>query len=136
MKSRDAVTYLLLDDGNGDRIVGYYCLSAGSVSMEAAPAAIARRAPRPIPVVRMGRFAIDSDYQNRGWGAELLREALLSAVSGADVIGARALLVDAISDRAASFYRRYGFVESPTHPLQLFKSLQQIKASAGFPWPT
>lgn len=131
MESRDAVTYLLLDDDEGDRIAGYYCLSAGSVRREQAPASVARRAPEPVPVVRMGRFAIAADYQGHGWGAELLREALLSAVSGADLIGARALLVDAIDDDARAFSRRFGFVESPINPLQLFKSLDEIRASAG-----
>ena len=131
MESRDAVTYLLLDDDASDRIAGYYCLSTGSVRRDEAPLTIARRAPEPVPVVRMGRFAIDSAYQGLGWGAELLREALLSAVSGADLIGGRALLVDAISDEASAFYRRFGFVESPIHPLQLFKSLKDIRASAG-----
>lgn len=131
MESRDAVTYLLLDDDQGDRIAGYYCLSAGSVRKEHTPASVARGAPEPVPVVRMGRFAIDAVYQGLGWGAELLREALLSAVSGAELIGARALLVDAIDDDAVAFYRRFGFIESPTHPLQLFKSLRDVKASAG-----
>ena len=115
----------------GSSSSGYYCLSAGSVRKEAAPGEIARRAPEPIPVVRMGRFAIDCHYQGSGWGAELLREALLSAVSGADLIGGRALLVDAISEDARSSYRRFGFVESPIHPLQLFKSLREIRTSAG-----
>lgn len=130
MESRDAVTYLLVDSGHDGRIAGYYCLSTGSVRKHQAPPPMARRAPEPIPVVRMGRFAIDSDYQGLGWGAELLREALLSALSGAEVIGGRALLVDAINDRAAAFYRRFGFVESPIHPLQLFKSISDIQASA------
>lgn len=131
LESRDAVTYLLIDDEQGDRIAGYYCLAAGSVRRDDAPPSVARRAPEPIPVVRMGRFAIDADYQGLGWGAELLREALLSAVSGAELIGGRALLVDAISDQASAFYRRFGFVESPIHPLQLFKSLRDIEVSAG-----
>jgi ribosomal protein S18 acetylase RimI-like enzyme len=131
MESRDAVTYLLLDDDKGDRIAGYSCLSAGSVRKDQAPPSVARRAPEPIPVVRMGRFAIDADYQGLGWGAELLREALLSAVSGAELIGGRALLVDAIGEQAVAFYRRFGFVESPIDPLQLLKLLSDIKASAG-----
>lgn len=131
MDSRDAVTYLLLDAAENERIAGYYCLSAGSVTKEEAPADLARGAPKPIPVVRMGRFAIDLRYQGAGWGADLLREALLSAARAVDSIGARALLVDAISEDASHFYRRFGFVESPIHPLQMFKALREIRASAG-----
>lgn len=83
MESRDAVTYLLLDDEDDqERIAGYFCLSGGQVELEAAPTEVSRRAPDPIPVIRMGRFAVHQDYQGQGWGADLLREALLSAVEG------------------------------------------------------
>lgn len=128
MGSRDAVTYLLLDD---EIIAGYYCLSAGQVSRAEAPAHLSRRAPDPIPVVRMGRLAVDSKYQGQGWGAELLREALLSAVSAVTLIGGRALLVDALNAGAIAFYRRFGFVASPVHPLQLLISLDVVAASGG-----
>lgn len=132
MESRDAVTYLLLDGEPGDEgIAGYFCLSAGEVRRDEAPATIARRAPEPIPVMRMGRFAIDTRYQGNGWGAELLREALLSAVAAGTLIGARALLVDAISDQAAAFYLRFGFSRSLTHQQQLFYDLRVVEASAG-----
>jgi GNAT superfamily N-acetyltransferase len=131
MESRDAVTYLLLDDdADGEPIAGYFCLSAGEVRREDAPVALARRAPEPIPVVRMGRFAVDLTYQGHGWGAELLREALLSAAAGGRHLGARALLVDAISARAVVFYERFGFVVSPIHPMQLLYDLRVVEASA------
>lgn len=78
MESRDAVTYLLMDGPpDGEVIAGYFCLASGSISRYAT-AAMARRAPEPIPAVRMGRFAIDLSAQGQGWGAELLREACLA----------------------------------------------------------
>ncbi|RIK05393.1 MAG: GNAT family N-acetyltransferase [Acidobacteria bacterium] len=132
MRSRDAVTYLLLDEESEvSRIAGYFCLSAGEVRREDAPSGVARRAPEAIPVVRMGRFAIDEAYQGKGWGAEMLREALLSAVSGGRLIGARALLVDAVSEQAIHFYKRFGFIESPIRREQLFYALRVVELSAG-----
>lgn len=128
MASRDAVTYLLMDD---EIIAGYYCLSAGQVSRAEAPDSLSRRAPDPIPVVRMGRLAVDTAYQGQGWGADLLREALLSAVAAVTLVGARALLVDALDAGAVAFYRRFGFVVSPVHPLQLLVSLDIAAASGG-----
>lgn len=128
MKTRFAVTYLLLDDD--DAIVGYYCLSAGAVRRADAPANLTKRAPDPIPVIRMGRFAIDQRLQGQGWGAELLREALLQALSGSETIGARALLVDAISENAERFYQRFGFTASPIHPMQLLHDLRIVRDSA------
>lgn len=126
MDSRDAITYLLMDV---DTIAGYFCLSAGSVSKEQAPAALARRAPDPMPVIRMGRFAIDLRYQGRGWGADLLAEAIRSAAASSQVIGARALLVDAIDQTAKDFYLGHGFAESPIAPMQLLVQLQVVNRS-------
>jgi GNAT superfamily N-acetyltransferase len=132
MESRDAVTYLLIDDApDKERIVGYYCLSSGSVTKVNIPEVMAKRAPDPIPVIRMGRFAIDRSVQGQGWGADLLREALLSAVAGATVVAARAMLVDAISEAALVFYLRHGFKVSPIHPMQAFFDLRTVAASAG-----
>lgn len=135
MTSRDAVTYLLLEENASDatagRIAGYYALSAGQVLREAVPLAIGRRAPEPIPAIRMGRFAIDRAHQGAGLGAGLLREALLSAVAAGRLIGARVMLVDAISENAAAFYQRFGFEHSPIHSMQLLRDLRVVAASAG-----
>jgi GNAT superfamily N-acetyltransferase len=132
MERRFAVTYLLMAD---DDIAGYFCLASGQVRRDDAPPPIARRSPDPVPVIRMGRFAIHRDRQGQGWGAELLGRALLHAVSGSRQIGARALLVDAISDDAAAFYQRFGFTASPIHPLQLLYDLRVVAASAGLDRP-
>lgn len=130
MASRDAVTYLLVDDETG-AIAGYYCLSAGEVRRDAAPPDLSRRAPVSVPVVRMGRFAIDYRYQGHHYGADLLREALLGAVAAGELIGARALLVDAISEQAKAFYLHFGFEPSPIHPMQLLYDIRAIAAAAG-----
>lgn len=132
MESRDAVTYLLLDEEAGAAVIaGYFCLSAGQVARDEMSGAMGRRAPDPVPAVRMGRFALDTRYRGQGWGGELLREALLGAVSAGTLIGARVLLVDALNESAARFYRRYGFEASPTHPCQLRVDLRVVAASAG-----
>jgi ribosomal protein S18 acetylase RimI-like enzyme len=137
MESRDAVTFLLLDEDRLDEpsIAGYYCLSAAEVSREAAPGAMGKRSPDPIPAVRMGRFAIDLRYQRQHWGAEMLREALLGAVTAGALIGARVMLVDAISEAALAFYSRYGFSRSPIHPMQVLYDLREVAASAGYDTP-
>src|SRR3546814_11781938 len=88
METRDAVTSLLLDDHAGEeaRIAGYYCLSSGEVARDATPGQMGRRAPNPIPAVRMGRFAIDLEYQGQVWGADLLRDAPLRTVTAGELI--------------------------------------------------
>ncbi len=132
MESRDAVTYLLMDERVEPAVIaGYFCTSAGQVSRGSAPPGMTTRAPDPVPVIRMGRLAVNETHQGQGLGADLLREALLSAVSASRLTGARLLLVDALNESARRFYERWGFEPSPTHPMQLLYDLRIVEASAG-----
>jgi GNAT superfamily N-acetyltransferase len=112
-------------------IAGYFCLSAGDVRKEAAPTSLITGAPQPIPVIRMGRFAIAVSYHGQGWAADLLREALLRAVAASELIGGGAMLVDALNHGVKQFYLRFGFEPSPLHPQQLLCDLATIARSAG-----
>ena len=75
--------------------------------------------PDPVPVMVIGRLAIDSGYQGRGLGRALLRDAVLRTMQAADIAGIRALLVHAVSDDAKRFYERCGFQPSPADPMTL-----------------
>jgi GNAT superfamily N-acetyltransferase len=92
-------------------VVGYYTLVAGQVEHPAATSSVSAGVSRhfPIPICLLARLAIDNSWQGRGIGGGLLRDALRRAVAAADQIGIRAVLVDAIDDEAANFYRHYGF---------------------------
>ena len=103
----------------GRAVVGYYCLSAGAISHVAAPKAMRRNMPDPLPVVLLGRLAIDRRYHNRGLGQALMRDAMLRAVHVASDTGVFAVLVHALSDAAKQFYLSRGFVESPLQPMTL-----------------
>lgn len=91
------------------RVVGYFALSAGSVEHEDAPGSLRRNTPNPIPVIILARLAVDGAEQGNGLGASLLREAMLRALQASDIIGARALLVHALDDKAARYYEGHGF---------------------------
>ncbi|HWQ36625.1 MAG TPA: GNAT family N-acetyltransferase [Blastocatellia bacterium] len=110
-----------------DRVVGYYCLSAGSVVHAVAPKSLRRNMPDPIPVVVMGRLAIDQRYHRRGLGSGLLKDAVLRTLHSADSLGIVALLVHAVSEEAKDFYLANGFVESPTQPLTLCLALEMAR---------
>jgi GNAT superfamily N-acetyltransferase len=111
----------------GNRVVGYYSLAAGSVQHGAATGRVRRNMPNPIPVVLLGRLAIDRTWQGRGIGADLLRDAVLRTLSVAETIGVRAILVHAISDAAKAFYERHGFRVSPVEPLTLMITLAETR---------
>ena len=103
----------------GNRIAGFYCLSAGAIEHASAPGKIRRNMPEPIPVIVMGRLAVDLAYQHKGMGPALLQHAMERAQQTAETIGIRALLVHAKDERAAALYAKFGFVPSPLDPLML-----------------
>lgn len=109
-------TYVSESEG---RIVAYYCLAAGSLEHANAPGSMRRNMPDPLPIVVMGRLAIDKNFQGKGIGAELLLNALDRTSSVSTQIGIRAMLVHAKDDRAVAFYKHFGFVSSPIDPLTL-----------------
>lgn len=104
---------------SGKRIAAYYCLSAGSIQHAAATGQIRRNMPEPIPVLVLGRLAVDVGFQKRGVGPMLLLHALERTQEVAKTAGIRALLVHAKDEATAAFYKRFDFVESPLDALML-----------------
>jgi len=82
--------------------------------------------PNPLPVIVLGRLAVDSRYHNQGLGAALLRDAMLRSARVSAEAGVCAMLVHALSEPAKRFYRNFGFVESPLQPMTLLMTLQTI----------
>jgi GNAT superfamily N-acetyltransferase len=101
----------------GRRVVGFYTLAAGAVAHSAAPGRMRRNMPDPIPVMILGRLAVDKSFHGQGVGTGLLRDAVLRIVQAAEIAGIRGILVHAISEDAKRFYEKYGFVTSPVDPL-------------------
>jgi len=100
----------------GRRVVGYYALAAGAVTASEATDRARRDMPDSVPVMALTRLAVDSAVQGRGLGLDLLRDAVLRTLAAAEIVGVRALLVSAISDRTARFYEKAGFSPSPLRP--------------------
>ena len=81
--------------------------------------------PDPVPVMVIGRLAIDVEFQARGIGPALLRDAVLRTVQAAEIAGIRAVLVHAISERAKRFYEKWGFIASPIDPMTLMVTVTE-----------
>lgn len=114
----------------GNRIVGYYTLAYGSVSLsEAPPSVMAGLAKYPIPVILLARLAVDITERRQGLGAGLLKDALLRTVQAAEIAGLRAMLVHAKDDAAKTFYQKFGFESSPIDAYHLFLKVSDIIAS-------
>jgi hypothetical protein len=85
-------------------VVGYYALATGSVQRLEANRRVGQGMPEPIPVVLLGRLAVDRKEQGHGLGANLLRDAITRTVEAAEIIGVRALLLHALHDSVRDFY--------------------------------
>jgi GNAT superfamily N-acetyltransferase len=109
------------------RVVGYYSLAVGAIANADAPGRVRRNMPDPIPVMVLGRLAVDKDFQNRGIGPGLLRDAVLRTVQAAEIAGIRAILVHALSQTAKRFYLKHGFVECPISPMTLIIAVAEAK---------
>lgn len=121
-QSSGASRTFVVADASG-RVLGYYALAAGAVAHEAATSAVRRNMPDPVPVMVLGRLAVDRQAQGMKLGAALLQDAVRRTVGVSADAGIRALLVHALSERARQFYLHYGFQASTLHPMTLMMRL-------------
>jgi len=121
-------TYVVCVD---KKVVGYYTLAVGAVALAEAPGRVRRNMPDPLPVMVLGRFAVDKNLQHRGIGRGLLRDAILRIVQAAEIAGIRAILVHAISEAAKRFYEGCGFIASPVDPLTVMITLAEAAKMLG-----
>ena len=105
--------------GNTNRVIAYYCLSSGSVHRNTVPGTFRRNAPESVPVIVLGRLAVDVSWVGKGLGAALLKDAIYRTQNIAVQVGVRALLVHALNDEVRDFYTRFGFEPSIVNVLTL-----------------
>ena len=119
-------TYVVCEE---KRVIAYYALASGVVTVESAPGRFRRNMPNPIPVAVLARLAVDRNRQGRGIGRALFRDAALRVAHAADAIGIRGIVVHAISKEAKEFYLALGFDPSPREPMTLMVRLSDIRAA-------
>jgi GNAT superfamily N-acetyltransferase len=125
---RDAARTFVTADAEG-RILGYYTLVAGHIEHQSATASVQRGMSRhfPIPVAVIARLAVDETQQGGGLGRSLLLDALRRILRASDELAVRAVIVDAIDDDAAAFYRHFGFEPSQLEPRLLMVQLAAVR---------
>ncbi len=115
----------------GGRVVGYYALATGAIAQHEATGKVRRNMPEPIPVMVLGRLAVDREFQGKGLGSGLLKDALLRTINAASIAGMRAVLLHAISDDAKRFYEKAGFSPSPVDPMTMMILLADVEKALG-----
>ena len=115
-------TFVAVREEAPTRICGYYALTLAELENRHLPEAWRKKLPRRIPGVRLGRLAVDTQYQGKGLGELLLIDALTRAQRIYTEAGGIGLFVDALDAQAAAYYRNFGFEALPDNPLLLFLS--------------
>ncbi|MGD0440289.1 MAG: GNAT family N-acetyltransferase [Acidimicrobiales bacterium] len=108
------------------RVVGFYASSTASVLRSSAPKKFGRNQPEELPAILLGRIGVDAKHKGRGLGAALLRHFMFKAIEVAGSVGVRLVLVHAKDEEARSFYRHYGFVESPVDPMTMMMLIGDV----------
>jgi GNAT superfamily N-acetyltransferase len=127
-EGRSSRTYVVVANTGpqaGD-VIAYYTLATGGVTRSEMPPKIRHDLPNPVPVMVLGRLAVDERHQKKGIGPAMLREAMQRTLEISQSAGVRALIVHAIDDEAVTFYLKYGFVLFPSDSRTMFLPIETI----------
>lgn len=113
-------TFVAILEDDPERICGYYALTLAEVDRRHLPEVYRKKLPLRIPGIRLGRLAVDQRYQGKRLGELLLMDVLSRAQRIHQEAGVVGLFVDALDERAAGFYRHYGFMAAPDNSFMLF----------------
>jgi GNAT superfamily N-acetyltransferase len=122
-------TFVAVSESEPGRVRGFYTISAGEVALERLPDKVRKSLPPhyPVPMIRIGRLAVDRSFQGSGLGKALLMEALLHCARLSGEVGVALVVVDAKNDRARNFYLKFGFLEMLDSPSTLFLPMNTVR---------
>lgn len=125
-----SITSVLTREEDPQRILGFYTLTFCEIEPASLPLKSGKGLPaHRLPAIRLGRLAVSASEQGKGHGKALLMEAVRDTATASAKAGGIALVVDAKDNAAAAFYRRYGFEPLPDLALQLFMSMDLVRAA-------
>lgn len=110
------------------RVLGSYTLSTGAVAFAILPDDVSRKLPRhPIPVIHLGRLAVDQSARGKRLGETLLLDALRRCSELAEQVGVHAVEVYALDEEARGFCLKYGFTSLAEDAFHLYLSMKAIR---------
>jgi len=127
-----ARTYVVCTMQEPDRIVGYFSISAAIEQLSALPSAKLRRGmPEQVPLLLIGRLAVDAAWRGRGVGSALLADALRRCLAASQIAGVRGVVAHAMDDESVGFYERHGFVRSPLGERVMLMPIETVRSLVG-----
>ncbi len=127
-----ARTYVVCAAETPDRVVGYFSIAAAVEQRNALPSAKLRRGlPARVPLLLIGRLAVDAQWQGRGLGSALLADALRRCLAASEIAGVRGVVAHAIDDTAVAFYESHGFIRSPLGERVMLLPIETVRSLVG-----
>jgi GNAT superfamily N-acetyltransferase len=127
-----ARTYVVCDASDPDRVVGYFSISAAVEQRNALPSAKLRRGlPAQVPLLLIGRLAVDAQWRGRGLGSALLADAIRRCFAASEIAGIRGIVAHAIDEAAVGFYERHGFILSPLGEHVMLMPIETVRSLIG-----
>ncbi|MBD2580631.1 GNAT family N-acetyltransferase [Oscillatoria sp. FACHB-1406] len=128
IKRRVSTVFVLVDEPEMN-VFGYYTLSSYTVNVADLEEKLAKRLPAypALPATLLGRLAVDNRQKGRGFGELLLIDALKKSLEASQQVASLAVIVDALNEKAASFYRKYGFISFVREPMKLYLPMKSIE---------
>lgn len=126
-------TTLLIDEDR--HVVAYFSIAPHLLDRDALPAKIGRGAPRQIPAILLAKLAVSSTHHGQGLGTDLLVNAIRAIISAARSAGGKLIVVDAIDNAAAAFFRHHDFDPLPNRADRLVMKLSTAARAVNEHWP-
>ena len=122
-------TFVLVDEGASDPkpIVGFFSMNLCQIKSESLSPPEAKKLPRDVSGIRLGRLAVAKTYQRQGIGKILLVAAMGKFIEIFNAAGGIGLFVDAKDQEARRYYEQFGFVALPSNELELFLPVRTIQ---------
>jgi len=120
-------TFVLVDEAEPERILGFLTLAVCEVHAQSLPPKLGKKYPQHVPAAKLARLAVAKDHQREGLGKLMMVHALQKALRVSDSVGIIGFFVDAKNDDARCYYEQYGFTGLPDSPLRLFLPLATLK---------
>jgi GNAT superfamily N-acetyltransferase len=124
-----ARAYVVCAAAESDRVVGYFSIAAAVEQRSALPSAKLRRGmPEQVPLLLIGRLAVDAPWRGRGLGSALLGDALKRCLAASQIAGVRGVVAHAIDEAAVGFHVRHGFVRSPLGERVMLMPIETVRS--------
>ncbi|MBW1799979.1 MAG: GNAT family N-acetyltransferase [Deltaproteobacteria bacterium] len=120
-------TFVLIEDEKPSEILGFFTLVSCEILVEKLPKKYSKKYPDQAPAAKLARLAVSKRNQKKGLGARMMINAMERVLRVSEHLGVIGFFVDAKDDKAASYYRQFGFMPLPDNSLELFLPLATIR---------